>query len=80
MDCSPPASSVHGILQARILKWVVIPFSWGSSLPRDQTCVSCCYLHCRWILYHRATGEALFMKPIIIPHPKMHSHQLTNLI
>ena len=35
MDCSPPDSSVHGILQARILKWVAIPFSQGSSQPRD---------------------------------------------
>ena len=35
MDCSPPCSSVHGILQARILGWVAIPFSKGSSLPRE---------------------------------------------
>ena len=41
MDCSPPGSSVHGILQARILEWVVIPFSRGSSQPRDRTRVSC---------------------------------------
>ena len=41
MDCSPPGSSVQGILQARILKWVDIPFSGGSSLPRDRTLVSC---------------------------------------
>ena len=41
MDCSPPGSSVHGILQARRLKWVGIPFSRGSSWPRDQTRVSC---------------------------------------
>ena len=34
-------SSVHGILQARILEWVAIPFSSGSSQPRDQTRVSC---------------------------------------
>ena len=40
MDCSPPGSSVHGILQARILKWVAISFSRGSSQPRDQTQVS----------------------------------------
>ena len=40
MDCSPPGSSVHGILQARIQEWVAIPFSRGSSLPRDQTQVS----------------------------------------
>ena len=37
MDCSPPGFSVHGILQARILEWVAIPFSGGSSQPRDQT-------------------------------------------
>ena len=41
MDCSPPGSSVHGILQARILEWVAIPFSRGSSWPRDWTRVSC---------------------------------------
>ena len=41
MDCSPPSSSVRGILQARILKWVPISFSRGSSQPRDQTQVSC---------------------------------------
>ena len=34
---TPPVSSVHGILQARILEWVAIPFSKGSSCPRDQT-------------------------------------------
>jgi len=37
MDCSPPGSSVHEILQARILKWVGMPLSRGSSKPRDQT-------------------------------------------
>ena len=40
MDCSLPGSSVHGILQARILEWVVIPFSKGSSWLRDWTQVS----------------------------------------
>ena len=40
MDCSPPGSSLHGILQARILEWVAISFSRGSSRPRDQTPVS----------------------------------------
>ena len=45
MDCSPPGSSVHGILQARILEWVAMPFSRESSRPRDGT------QHCRWILY-----------------------------
>ena len=40
MDCSPPGSSVHGTLQARILEWVAISFSRGSSRPRDWTQVS----------------------------------------
>ena len=37
IDCSPPGSSVHGILQARILEWVAVSFPRGSSGPRDQT-------------------------------------------
>ena len=41
MDCSPPGFSVHGILQARILEWVAIPSSMGSSQTRDWTQVSC---------------------------------------
>ena len=40
MDCSLPGSSVHGILQAKILEWVAVPFSKESSQPRDQTQVS----------------------------------------
>ena len=40
MDCSPPGSSVHGILQVRILEWVAMPSSRGSSQPRDWTCIS----------------------------------------
>ena len=48
MDCSPPGPSVHGILQARILEWVAVPSSRGSSRPKDQTLVSC---NGRWVLY-----------------------------
>ena len=40
MDCSLPGSCVHGVLQARILQWVAIHFSRGSSQPRVQTQVS----------------------------------------
>ena len=50
-----PGSSVHEILQARILKWVAIPFSRRSSLPRDRTSVSCIG---RGILYHWTTRES----------------------
>ena len=58
MDYSPPDSCVHGILQARILEWVAMLSSRGSSPPRDWTCVS--FVSCigRWILYHWATLEA----------------------
>ena len=54
MDCSPPGSSVHRILQARILEWVAIFFSRGSCQPKDAN------PHCRQILYHWATWEALW--------------------
>ena len=54
MDCSPPGSSIHGIFQARILEWVAISFSRGSSQPRDGTHVSCID---RQILYYWATRE-----------------------
>ena len=53
MDCSPPGSSVHGILQSRTLEWDAICFSRGSSEPRDQTQVS--FISCigKWVLYHQ---------------------------
>ena len=41
MDCSPPGFCVHGILQARILEWIAMPCSRGSSQPKDQTLISC---------------------------------------
>ena len=53
MNCSPPGSSVYEILQERIPEWVAMPFSRGSSWPRDQTHVS--YVSCtgRQVLYHQ---------------------------
>ena len=48
MDCSLPGSSIHGIFQARVLKWVAVSFSRGSSRSRDWTQV---YLHYRQMLY-----------------------------
>ena len=52
MDCSPPGSSVHGILCARVLEWVALPPSRGSSWLRNQTCIP--YISCisRWVLNH----------------------------
>ena len=53
MDHSLPGFSVHGILQARILEWVAMPSSRGSSRSRVQTCIS--YIFCigRRVLYHK---------------------------
>ena len=58
MDYNLPGSSVQGILHVRILEWVAIPFSRGSSQPRDQTQVSC--IAGRFFTIW-ATREALFM-------------------
>ena len=62
MNCSPPGSSVHGILQARILEWVAIFYSRGSFQPRDKTRVSCIGIR---ILHHWTTWEAPLTPP---PH------------
>ena len=52
MDCSPPDSSVYRIFRARILVWVAISFSRGSSQPRDRNCISCAFCIGRQVLYH----------------------------
>ena len=57
VDCSPPGSSVHGILRARILEWIAIPFSGRSSRPRDQTQVS--YVAGRFFTFW-VTGKASY--------------------
>ena len=56
MDCNPPGSSVRWVSQARMLEWVAISFSRGSSWPRDWIWVSCIG---RQVLYHWVTMEAL---------------------
>ena len=63
MDCSPSGSSVHGILQARILEWVVISSSRRSSQLRNRTCISCLV---RQILYHCATWEAPILHLLLV--------------
>ena len=55
VDHSPPGSTVHGILQARILEWVAISFSRGSFRPRDKTCISC------------ITGRFFTSEPLVKP-------------
>ena len=61
MGCSLPASSVHGIFQARILELVAISSSRGSSQPRVRTHVSCISCFGRRVLYHWAMWEALLL-------------------
>ena len=61
MDCCPPGSSVHGVLQASILEWVAISSSRGSSRPRDQTCISCISCISRRFFTTSATWETLNM-------------------
>ena len=50
MDCSLPGSSVHGIFQARILKWVAIFLPQGIFLTKGSNLSLLCLLHCKWIL------------------------------
>ena len=57
MNYSPSGSSIRGISQARILEWVAISFSRGSSQPRDQTCISCIAGR---FFYHWANWEELW--------------------
>ena len=66
IDCSPPGSSVHGILQARILESVAMPSSRGSSQPRDGVHVS--YISCisRQVLYHQHHLGSPFPKYCLI--------------
>ena len=73
MNCSPPGSSVYGILQAQILQWVAISFSKGSSWPKNQTCIS-------WIvrrILYQATWEALPLSYISI-NPTCFSKLFSN--
>ena len=67
LNCSLPGSSIRGILQARIMEWVAISFSRGSSWPRDSTCISCSTCIGNKILYHWATC------------PNIYKHYVSNL-
>ena len=72
VDCCLPGSSVHGIFQARILDWVAISFSGGTSWPRDQTQVTCLagsLQDCRQILYrlsHQGSPITHIYPPLIL--------------
>ena len=67
VDCSPPGSSVRGILHARILEWVAMPSSRGSSPPRDRTWVFCSSCIGRRVFYIWDAKEAHYYD---YTHPK----------
>ena len=71
MDCSLPGSSVHGVLQIRILKWVAISSSKGSFWPRDWIWIFCLSCNGRQILYHRATLQALSLEILKVKFAKV---------
>ena len=75
MDYSLLGSSVHRISQARILEWVAISSSRGSSQPRDQTHVSCVSSIGRRVLYHQRHLQALLVQKFR-NHPKLQPHLL----
>ena len=66
--CNPMDYTVHGIFQARILEWVAIFFSRGSSRPRDQIHVSCID---KWVLYYWATRTHI---NIVYTYKEIHLH------
>ena len=70
MDCSLLGSSVHGIFQARILEWVAIYFSRGTSQPRDQTRVSCIAGRC-FTIWATREGTISGIDNTILTHIKL---------
>ena len=88
MDCGPPGSSVHGLLQARILEWVTVPSSRGSSQPRDYTHVSyVSYIgwqvlyhiyFCSFLKTHSVQFSRSVMSDSLQPHRLQHARSFTN--
>ena len=72
MDCSPPGFSVHGIFQARVLEWVAISFSRGSSQPRDRTRVSHTAGRCFTVWATREAHGKAYILPNL-PHYKKYT-------
>ena len=75
MNSSLPGSSVHGIFQTRVLEWVSISYSRGSSWPRDQTHISCISCIGRWIL---TTFHLGISKTSYHTHTHTHTHTRTH--
>ena len=68
MDCGLPGFCVHGIFQARILEWLAIPFSMGSSWPRDRTLVSCNAGEFFIVLATREAHMSIPISQFLLPH------------
>ena len=80
MDCSLPGSSVHGIFRARILEWVAISFSKGSSLPKDRTQVSCTASRFFTIWATREAHGTRYFLPYYVSHFQMGKQRLKEKI
>ena len=84
MDCSPPGSSVHGVLQARILEWVAMPFSRTSCPSRDQTFILVSPALSGGLFTSSATWEATRISEQILPvwnyKTGFHDESITYLI
>ena len=77
MDCSPPGSSVNGIVQARILECVAMPPSRGSCRPRDQTWLSCItgsFLHSVRFFMHWPTRETVHNAITVLVYAEINEH------
>ena len=81
MDCNPQGSSILGTSQARILEWVAISCSRGSSWPRNQTDVSCFSCIGKQILYHCPTWKTLYIniQMYVYIHAHRHMHIQANI-
>ena len=73
VDYSPPSSSVHGILQERILEWFAMPSSRESSWPRDWTWVSCISCIGRRVIYHSVQFSRWVVSDSLRPHGLQHA-------
>ena len=77
MDWNSLGSSAHGLLQARIPEWVTIPFSMGSSLPRDWTQVSC-IVHRFFTIWVTRRGRLLKDSQILLNHKKEQNNAICS--
>ena len=80
MDYSSSGSSVHGLLQARILACITMPFSRDSSQPRDRTCVSCISYIVGGFFTHWTPGKAIYIYKHTHTHTHTHTYPSVNYL